>query len=123
MQGTFGLSLPKESLIRTSAEYALCYAQGRRMHTRHFLLFVAPPAEGDEGVRLGTAVSRKTGHAVVRNRIKRVLRECFRLHLRRLPVSARIVVVAKRQAGSAALRLDDVTLELTDALNRYFHLS
>lgn len=71
---------------------------------------------------MGTAVSRKTGHAVVRNRIKRILRETFRLSIRHLPVSARLVVVAKRQAGTAGLGLDQVSAELMEALTRYFHL-
>lgn len=41
----------------------------------------AAPAPGDSVVRLGLAVSRKVDpHAVGRNRIKRVLRDCFRHH-------------------------------------------
>lgn len=34
-------------------------------------------AEGEEGPRLGISVSRKVGGAVVRNRVKRVLKEAF----------------------------------------------
>jgi ribonuclease P protein component, eubacterial len=48
--------------------------------------------------RLGLAVTRKTGCAVVRNRVKRVLREVFRLHQAVLPQGADIVVVPKRAA-------------------------
>ena len=121
-QGHTSFTLPKESLIRATAEYAQCYDMGRRLHTRHFLLFIALPAEGDSGVRLGITVSRKTGHAHTRNRIKRLVRECFRLSIRHLPVSARVIVVAKRQAGSARLGLAEVASELNDALTAYFHL-
>ena len=104
--------LPKESLIRKNSEYTLCYTQGRRLHTRHFLLFVLPGAGEHDNVRMGTAVSRKVGHAVVRNRIKRLLRECFRLYVRGLPVQSRIVVVANRSAGRDCLTLPVVVSAL-----------
>ena len=114
--------LPKESLIRKNSEYTLCYTQGRRLHTRHFLLFVLPGAGEHDNVRMGTAVSRKVGHAVVRNRIKRLLRECFRLYVRGLPVQSRIVVVANRSAGRDCLTLPVVVSEIKSALESYFRL-
>ena len=122
-QKAVSFKLPKESLIRATAEYAQCYDMGRRLHTRHFLLFIVKPAADDSGVRLGITVSRKTGHAHIRNRIKRLVRECFRLEIRHLPVSARIIVVAKRHAGHANLTLKEVSTELTDALRGFFRLS
>ncbi len=121
-------TLPKESLIRKNAEYSLCYAEGRRVHTRHFLLFVLErenedaglKEESSRGLRMGCAVSRKVGRAVVRNRVKRLLRECFRIYLRELNVSARFVAVAKRQTGVEKLSLADVAAEIKPALERHF---
>ncbi|MCR5168847.1 MAG: ribonuclease P protein component [Desulfovibrio sp.] len=121
-------TLPKESLIRKNAEYSLCYAEGRRVHTRHFLLFVLErenedaglKEESSRGLRMGCAVSRKVGRAVVRNRVKRLLRECFRLYLRELKVSARFVAVAKRQTCVEKLSLADVVAEIKPALERHF---
>ena len=135
-------TLPKESLIRKNAEYSLCYAEGRRVHTRHFLLFVLgteDEAAGSgtevtsglkagsrtdfgQGLRMGCAVSRKVGRAVARNRVKRILRECFRLYLCGLPVPARFVVVAKRQTGVHRLGLAGVAGEIVPALERHFKL-
>ncbi len=123
MPGIIRHRLRKESLIRTSAEYSRCYELGRRVHTRHFLLFLAPPADGRPGLRLGLTVSRKAGNAVIRNRLKRLLREAFRLHLQALPVSARLIVTARRQAGADSLSLDDVARELVQALRKHFRLN
>jgi len=52
--------------------------------------------------RLGITVTRKVGNAVVRNRIKRLVREIFRQHRQRLPSGLDIVWVAKQQAGEAS---------------------
>jgi ribonuclease P protein component len=67
------------------------------------------------GPKLGITVSRRIGTAVVRNRLKRRVRECFRLTLRPLlPASAALVVVGL--AGSGELRSAAIAQQLTAAV-------
>ncbi len=51
--------------------------------------------------RLGFTVSTKLGHAVVRNRVRRRLREIYRLHEDRISTGLDIVVVARVKAAHA----------------------
>jgi ribonuclease P protein component len=51
--------------------------------------------------RLGLSVSKKTGSAVTRNRIKRRLRELVRRWLIEKPLKFEIVIVARRAAAEA----------------------
>ena len=51
--------------------------------------------------RVGITVSKKLGHAVVRNRVRRRLREIYRLNERRFQTGWDIIVVARSRAVTA----------------------
>ena len=92
--------LRRTETLRTSAEYQRCYREGSRRHGALLVLHLRSNELGHP--RLGAAVSRKVGGAVVRNRIKRWTRECFR----RSPLRAALppldlVVQPKPAAGKA----------------------
>lgn len=54
--------------------------------------------------RVGITVSKKLGHAVVRNRTRRRLREVYRLHENRFQPGWDIVVVARSRAVDASFQ-------------------
>lgn len=85
---------------------------GAAVRTPHFVLLVARRSE-DGPSRLGIVTTRKIGVAVVRNRIKRLCRESFRLTPDLLPKNIDLVVIAKEGAGTLALR--DVQTEWSRA--------
>ncbi len=85
---------PSEQRIKKRADFISCYNTNRRIFTKHFVIFTKTQEE--DRWRAGLTVSKKMGNAVRRNRIKRVLREFFRLHGTCLPQRLDIVVVPKK---------------------------
>jgi len=80
-------------------EFLRLQRAGARFSTAHFVLYAAVLTDGS-GARLGVTVSRRIGNAVVRNRVKRRVRECFRLELRQiLPIHTELLVIARTGAG------------------------
>jgi ribonuclease P protein component len=100
-----------ELRLRSKLQFDAVYAGSRRVDDRFFALRVKP--NGLAHARVGLAVAVKTaGSSVERNRIRRAIRESFRLAQHQLP-AVDIVVAAKfptREAPSAALRDSLATL-------------
>jgi len=91
--------LGAEKRLRSKLQFDAIYAGGRRLDDRYFGIRVKP--NGLEHPRVGLAVAIKTmGNAVARNRLRRLLRESFRLAQHDLP-AVDIVVAAKNPAREA----------------------
>jgi ribonuclease P protein component len=89
---------PREARIRRSSEFQAIGKSGRRHSSGAFVLLVgSTPAPGR--ARLGVTVSRKVGNAVVRNRVKRRIREWFRRGGHALVPGSDLVVIARSAAA------------------------
>ena len=106
-------SFQKNDKIRRSKEYQVVSKYGGRWYTRSFVI-IKTENEANKA-RLGIAISRKAGGAVKRNRIKRLIRECFRLCKDRIVDSQDIVIIAKKGI-SHSLTYGDVCYELESHL-------
>jgi len=100
-----------ELRLRSKLQFDAIYAGGKRIDDRFFGLRVKP--NGLAHPRIGLAVAVKTaGGGVARNRVRRLIRESFRLAQHELP-AVDIVVAAKipaREAPAATLRASLATL-------------
>ncbi|HET6282661.1 MAG TPA: ribonuclease P protein component, partial [Polyangia bacterium] len=104
---------------RRRADYVAVQSQGRRLGGAHYLLFVRPSSATAETAesRVGVTVSRKVGNAVVRNRVKRWVREsCRQSVLAEVPPGLDLVIVARPSAANAGL--GPTALELASLVKR-----
>ncbi|GMU90959.1 MAG: hypothetical protein AMXMBFR4_00170 [Candidatus Hydrogenedentota bacterium] len=93
---------PRFERITRKRDYLEVFEQGQKRVGRAFICYVVR-REG-QGRRFGLAVSRKVGSAVVRNRVKRYLKEIYRANRLRLADDARIVIVARPAAANLDYR-------------------
>jgi ribonuclease P protein component len=111
MQPSKRLQFGAELRLRSKLQFDAIYAGGRRVDDKLFGLRFKP--NGLDHPRVGLAVAIKTmGNAVARNRLRRVVRESFRLAQHDLP-AVDIVVAAKfpaREALTPTLRASLATL-------------
>lgn len=82
--------------LHQKADFTAVFRQGKRFVSSGLLLWVyARPDAGAQKPRLGLAIPRTFGNAVRRNRLKRLLREVFRLRKHELRRGVDLVFSAR----------------------------
>ena len=90
-------SFPKRERVLNRNDFVNLNREGKRYYTAHFSVCLRKNRLGIS--RLGITASRKAGDAVTRNRIKRLIREFYRLHKACAPQGWDILIAAKQGAG------------------------
>ena len=104
---------PKSARLKKRPEFLSLSRTGKKFHSPNFIVISKSNEHGES--RLGITVSGKVGNAVTRNRVKRLIREFFRLN-KDLFEPVDYNVIAKQ--GAARLDFGDICRELDRALQR-----
>lgn len=83
--------------IKKNRDFLTIYRTGKSYANKYLVMYLAPAQEGQAG-RLGISVSKKVGNSVVRHRVKRLIKESYRLNENRFRTGCDIVVVARKDA-------------------------
>ena len=81
--------------LKKNEDFGRVYRQGKSYGNRLLVMYVLEKGQGLEN-RVGISVSKKVGNSVVRHRIKRIVRECFRTHWQQWKAGYDIVVIARQ---------------------------
>ena len=89
-----------ETTIKENYEFRRMYAKGKSGVSSCLVVYCRPNRLGHN--RLGVTVGKKLGHAVVRNRVRRRLREIFRLAQPEMKQGYDVIVVGRARAADVS---------------------
>ena len=75
-------------------DFSKVYKKGKSKANRYLIMYVFPSSQS----RLGISVSKKVGNSVVRHRVKRLIKEAYRLNASSIDEGWDMVVIARNSA-------------------------
>lgn len=96
------LRFPKSARLRQSSDFARLRRAGLSFHGKYMVVSVLKSALVEGAARVGVITSRRVGGAVVRNRIRRRVREIIRHERASLVDGVWLVVIARQRAVDAS---------------------
>lgn len=106
--------MPPGARLARRAEFEAVYRSGGRRSSAQFVVFYR--ANGGAGSRFGSSVKKQIGNAVVRNRIRRRIREILRRNSSEIPSGWDVVIHPRRSVASA--NFVQLQTELLDLLRK-----
>lgn len=92
--------LSKQYILKKNSNFQTVYRIGKSYSNRMMVLYVLPQKNTQR--RIGFAAGKRLGNAVVRNRVKRVLREVYRLNQHLLINNVDLVLMGRQPMVKAS---------------------
>ncbi len=105
--------------LKTTAQFAEVYEHGKAYGSKNLVLYVLNSEKNREEGRLGISVSKKVGNSVIRHRIRRLIKESFRLHKSEWAIRDYIVIARKEAAGKSFREIEETLLLLGKKSNSF----
>jgi ribonuclease P protein component len=80
--------------LRKNSDFQAVYKSGKSYANKYLVIYTSK--NGTDRNRLGISVSKKVGNSVVRHRIKRLVKESYRLHEQMFNSGLDIAVIARQ---------------------------
>ncbi|MBD3109325.1 ribonuclease P protein component [Bacillus sp. AGMB 02131] len=107
--------MKKKFRIKKNEEFQLVFHKGESFANRQFVIYILDKQEQDF-FRIGLSVSKKIGNAVIRNQVKRYIRQAFLELNESIPVGKDYVIIARKPA--ADMTFSEVKSSLMHVLRR-----
>lgn len=102
--------------LKSSLDFQTVYTKGRSVANRAAVLYVLPQKPTAEPSRVGFAAGKKLGKAVVRNRMRRRIREAVRLIWTRVKPGYLLIVIARQ--GAKDMPFQQLQTRVTELFER-----
>jgi ribonuclease P protein component len=108
-------TLHRSHRLRKNEQFQEVFQKGNSAANKQFVLYSAKQ-EGQAAFRAGISVSKKIGNAVIRNRVKRLIREALSRLESKIPSGLDLIIIAR--PGVEAMSLDAIEQSLVHVMKR-----